>query len=30
MYVRIDGAGDCTDVMSAIDAKGSFYVTKAR
>jgi len=30
MYVRIDAAGDCTEVMSAIHAKGSFYITKPR
>jgi hypothetical protein len=30
MYVRIDAAGDCTDVMSAIDAKGCFYITRPR
>ena len=30
LYVRIDGAADCTDVMSAIDRKGAFFITKAR
>lgn len=30
MYVRIDAAGDCTEIMSAIDRKGSFYSTKPR
>lgn len=30
MYVRIDGAGDCAEVMSAIEKKGSFYITKAK
>jgi len=30
MYVRIDGAADCADVMSAIDHKGCFFLTKAR
>lgn len=30
MYVRIDGAGDCADIMAAIDAKGSFFLTKAK
>lgn len=30
MYVRIDAAGDCTDVMFAINGKGSFYITKPR
>jgi hypothetical protein len=30
LYVRIDAAGDCTDVMAAIDAKGSFYITRPR
>ena len=30
MYVRIDGAGDCTDVMAAIAAKGAFFLTKAK
>ncbi len=29
MYVRIDGAGDCTDVMAAIAARGAFFLTKA-
>jgi hypothetical protein len=29
MYVRIDGAGDCTEIMSAIAAKGAFFLTKA-
>lgn len=30
MYVRIDAAGDCTDVMSSIDRKGAFFLTKAK
>ena len=30
LYVRIDSSGDCTDVMSAIHAKGSFYITRPR
>lgn len=30
MYVRIDGAGDCTDIMSAITQKGAFFLTKAK
>jgi Transposase DDE domain group 1 len=30
MYVRIDGAADCADIMSAIDHKGAFFLTKAR
>lgn len=30
MYVRIDASGDCTDVMAAIHAKGSFYLTRPR
>lgn len=30
MYVRIDGAGDCTDVMTAIANKGAFFITKAK
>ncbi len=30
MYVRIDAAGDCTDVMAAIDAKGAFFITKPK
>ena len=25
MYVRIDAAGDCTDIMSCIDRKGAFF-----
>jgi hypothetical protein len=30
MYVRIDGAGDCTDIMASIAAKGAFFLTKAK
>jgi hypothetical protein len=30
MYVRIDGAADCAEVMSSIDRKGAFFLTKAR
>lgn len=30
LYVRIDAAGDCTDVMSAIHAKGALFLTKAK
>jgi hypothetical protein len=30
LYVRIDAAGDCTEVMSAIHAKGSLYITRPR
>jgi len=30
LYVRIDGAGDCTEIMRAIDARGAFFVTKAK
>jgi len=30
MYVRIDGAGDCTDIMEAITKKGAFFLTKAK
>jgi hypothetical protein len=30
MYVRIDGAGDCTDVMAAVAKKGAFFLTKAK
>jgi Transposase DDE domain group 1 len=30
LYVRIDGAADCTDVMTAIAAKGAFFLTKGR
>lgn len=29
IYVRIDAAGDCTEVMKAIEGKGCFYLTKA-
>lgn len=29
MYVRVDAAGDCTEVMKAIEARGCFYLTKA-
>lgn len=30
IYARIDAAGDCTEVMSAIDKRGSFFLIKAR
>lgn len=30
IYVRIDAAGDCTEVMSAIDKRGSFFLIKAK
>lgn len=30
IYVRIDSAGDCTEVMSAIDERGSFFLVKAK
>jgi hypothetical protein len=30
MYVRIDAAGDCTEVMSSITAKGCFFITRPR
>jgi Transposase DDE domain group 1 len=30
LYVRIDGAADCGDIMAAIEAKGAFFLTKAR
>jgi hypothetical protein len=30
MYVRIDGAGDCAEIMAAIAAKGAFFLTKAK
>jgi len=30
MYVRIDGAADCAEILSAIEAKGAFYLTKAK
>jgi hypothetical protein len=30
LYVRIDAAGDCTEVMSAVDARGCFYITRPR
>ena len=29
IYVRIDGAADCIEIMAAITAKGAFFVTKA-
>jgi len=29
IYVRIDGAADCTDILMAIEAKGALFVTKA-
>jgi hypothetical protein len=28
--VRIDAAGDCSEIMSAIDRKGAFFLTKAK
>lgn len=30
IYARIDAAGDCTEVMSAIDQRGSFFLIKAK
>ncbi|XXT26120.1 transposase [Sorangium sp. So ce448] len=30
IYVRIDGAGDCSALMHAVAAKGCFFLTKAR
>ena len=30
LYVRIDAAGDCTDVMQAIAERGAFFLTKAK
>ena len=30
LYVRVDAAGDCTDVMQAIAARGCFFLTKAK
>jgi hypothetical protein len=30
LYARIDAAGDCTEVMSAIDKRGSFFLIKAK
>ena len=30
LYVRIDAAGDCGEIMSAIDRKGAFFLTKAK
>jgi hypothetical protein len=30
MYVRIDAAGDCTELMHAIAARGCFFLTKAK
>ncbi|AKT37837.1 IS1380 family transposase [Chondromyces crocatus] len=30
MYVRIDSAGDCTEVMDTIAQHGAFFLTKAR
>jgi hypothetical protein len=30
LYARIDAAGDCTKVMSAIDQRGSFFLIKAK
>lgn len=29
LYVRIDGAADCTAIMSAIDEEKAFFITKA-
>ena len=29
LHVRIDSAGDCTEIMAAIHAKGALFVTKA-
>lgn len=30
IYARIDAAGDCTEVMSAIDKRGCFFLIKAK
>jgi hypothetical protein len=30
MYVRIDAAGDCTEVMSSVNAKGCLFITRPR
>ncbi|XXS87879.1 transposase [Sorangium sp. So ce362] len=30
IYVRIDGAGDCSALMHAVASKGCFFLTKAR
>lgn len=30
IYVRVDAAGDCTEVMSAIAKKGCFFLTRPR
>ena len=30
IYARIDAAGDCTEVMSAVDQRRSFFLIKAR
>jgi hypothetical protein len=30
LYARVDAAGDCTEVMSAIDQRGSFFLIKAK
>lgn len=30
LYVRIDGAGDCADIMTSIAKKGAFFLTKAK
>jgi Transposase DDE domain group 1 len=30
LYARIDAAGDCTEVMSAVDQRGSFFLIKAK
>jgi hypothetical protein len=30
VYVRIDAAGDCAEVMSSIENRGCFYLTKAK
>lgn len=30
IYVRIDSAGDCTELMSAVEERGSFFLVKAK
>jgi hypothetical protein len=30
LRVRIDAAGDCAELMKAVDAEGAFYLTKAK
>ena len=30
LYVRIDAAADCAEIMASIDRKGAFFLTKAR